>query len=165
LSLSIARECDLDIYILNLSSVDEDSLRNLCTELPACCVILLEDIDAVNATHSRQHGTETPGQDDTTSSAKEKPEGKVSLSALLNAIDGVGSQQGRLLIMTTNHVERLDAALIRPGRVDMKLELGLTTHDINAQLFFTIFRSNVSDEKETVDKKRSCDIKLQSSEN
>jgi hypothetical protein len=35
----------------------------------------------------------------------------------------------------------------------MKLELGLTIHDINAQLFFTIFRSNVSDEKETVDKK------------
>jgi mitochondrial chaperone BCS1 len=49
-----------------------------------------------------------------------------------------------MLIMTTNHVDRLDAALIRPGRVDMNLELGLTTHDINAQLFFNIFRSNVS---------------------
>jgi hypothetical protein len=46
--------------------------------------------------------------------------------------------------MTTNHVDRLDAGLIRPGRVDMNLELGLTTHDINAQLFFNIFRSNVS---------------------
>jgi chaperone BCS1 len=136
LSLSIAGEFDLDIYILNISSVDEDSLRGLFAELPARCVVLLEDIDAVNATHSRQ--------DVTTSSTKERPEGKVSLSALLNAIDGVASQEGRLLIMTTNHVERLDAALIRPGRVDMKLELGLTTYDINAQLFFTIFSSNVS---------------------
>jgi chaperone BCS1 len=50
----------------------------------------------------------------------------VSLSALLNVLDGVGSQEGRVLIMTTNHAERLDAALIRLGRVDMKLELGYT---------------------------------------
>jgi len=37
--------------------------------------------------------------------------------------------------MTTNHAERLDAALIRSGRVDMKLELGYTNQDINARLF------------------------------
>jgi chaperone BCS1 len=148
LSLLIAGECDLDIYILNLSSVNDDSLDELFNTLPARCIVLLEDIDAVNATHSRQHRTVTSGQDNTTSLAKKKPDGRVSLSALLNAIDGVGSQEGRLLIMTTNHVERLDAALLRPGRVDMKLELGLTTHEINARLFLSIFRSNVSDEKE-----------------
>lgn len=51
--------------------------------------------------------------------------GKVSLSTLLNLIDGVASKQGRLLIMTTNHTKRLDEALIRPGRVDKKVELGL----------------------------------------
>jgi hypothetical protein len=45
--------------------------------------VLLKDIDSVNATHSRQHGIVTAGQDATTSSTKEKPEGKVSLSALL----------------------------------------------------------------------------------
>jgi hypothetical protein len=82
LSLSIAGECYLDIYILNISSVDEDSLRGLFAELPARCVVLLEDIDTVSATHSRQHGRVTAGQDATTSSTKEKPEGKVSLSAL-----------------------------------------------------------------------------------
>ena len=45
LSLSVAGECDLDIYVLSLSSVDDDSLGELFTELPARCVILLEDID------------------------------------------------------------------------------------------------------------------------
>lgn len=39
----------------------------------------------------------------------------VSLSALLNCLDGVGAQKGRVLIMTTNHPDELDAALTRPG--------------------------------------------------
>jgi chaperone BCS1 len=148
LSLLIAGECDLDIYILNLSSVDDDSLDELFNKLPARCVMLLEDIDAINSTHSRQRGTATARQHDTTFSAKDKPEGKVSLSTLLNVINGIGSQEGRLLIMTTNHVDRLDPALIRPGRVDVKLELGLTTKDINTQLFLIIFEHDASDGKE-----------------
>lgn len=112
----------------------------------------LEDIDAINATHSRQCGTLTSGQDGTTSSGREKRGGKVSLSTLLNTIDGFGSKEGRLLIITTNHVERLDAALLRPGRVDTKLQLGLTTYDINAQLFISIFRSNISDKRKGAEK-------------
>jgi chaperone BCS1 len=43
----------------------------------------------------------------------------------LNVIDGVGSQEGRVLIMTTNYIAQLDEALIRLGRVDKKVELGL----------------------------------------
>jgi len=137
LSLAIAGACDLDIYILNISSLDDSSLGKLFTELPANCVVLVEDIDAVNATQSRQRGTVETGQYETGSNGK--PQGKVSLSALLNVLDGVGSQEGRVLIMTTNHTDRLDAALIRPGRVDIKLELGYTNQDINARLFCALF--------------------------
>ena len=139
LSLAIAGACDLDIYILNISSQDDSSLGKLFTELPKHCVVLVEDIDAVDATQSRQHGTVKTGQEETGSSTMGKSQGKVSLSALLNVLDGVGSQEGRVLIMTTNHAERLDAALIRPGRVDMKLELGYTNQDINARLFCALF--------------------------
>lgn len=45
----------------------------------------------------------------------------ISLSGLLNAIDGVASHEGRVLIMTTNKPESLDEALVRPGRVDMQV--------------------------------------------
>lgn len=45
----------------------------------------------------------------------------ISLSGLLNAIDGVASQEGRVLVMTTNRPESLDEALIRPGRVDLQV--------------------------------------------
>ena len=46
------------------------------------------------------------------------------LSGLLNVLDGVVDSPGRIVVMTTNHVEQLDPALIRPGRVDLKLHLG-----------------------------------------
>jgi chaperone BCS1 len=66
--------------------------------------------------------------------------GKVSLSALLNVIDGVGSHEGRILIMTTNHITCLDEALIRPGRVDKKVELGLADKKMTADLFCLVFK-------------------------
>ena len=51
---------------------------------------------------------------------KKKIKSTLTLSGLLNAIDGVFSCHGRILIMTTNHPEVLDEALIRPGRIDGK---------------------------------------------
>ncbi|KAH8744934.1 mitochondrial chaperone bcs1 [Hyaloscypha sp. PMI_1271] len=128
LSLLITGAYNLDIYILNISSMDDSSLGELFTKLPAYCVILLEDINAVDTS-----------QDKTSSLIKGKSQGRVSLSALLNVLDSISSQEGRVLIMTTNHAERLDATLIRPGRVDMKLELGYTNQDINARLFCALF--------------------------
>lgn len=43
----------------------------------------------------------------------------VTFSGFLNALDGVASGEERIVFMTTNHVDRLDPALIRPGRVDL----------------------------------------------
>lgn len=51
----------------------------------------------------------------------------VTFSGLLNALDGVASAEERVLFMTTNHVERLDNALVRPGRVDMIVRIGEIT--------------------------------------
>ncbi|CAZ80202.1 unnamed protein product [Tuber melanosporum] len=65
---------------------------------------------------------------------------KVSLSGLLNVIDGVASPEGRVLILTTNHPEKLDAALIRPGRVDMKIEFKLAGEEAIAGLFMRILK-------------------------
>ena len=47
-----------------------------------------------------------------------------ALQGLLNVLDGVVDTPGRIVIMTTNHPEALDAALIRPGRIDKKVYLG-----------------------------------------
>jgi len=112
LSLSIASHFGLDIYVLSLSAINEASLKSLFAKLPSHCVILLEDIDVVSSNQdaktedSRQIVTGSPPQ------MSKSVSRKVSLSALLNVIDGVGSQEGQVLIMTTNHITRLDEALI-----------------------------------------------------
>merc|ERR1712211_60304 len=52
---------------------------------------------------------------------------KLTLATLLEVLDGVMEMDGRMLIITTNYPERLDKALIRPGRIDMKVKFGLCT--------------------------------------
>ncbi|KAF2175648.1 hypothetical protein K469DRAFT_723860 [Zopfia rhizophila CBS 207.26] len=103
LCLSIAGHFNLDVYVLTISSLNDYSLKSLFTELPQHCIILLKDVNA----------TANVSQNGPTNR-------KVSLLALLNVLDGLASSEGRLLIMTTNHIKRLDPALIRPSRVDMK---------------------------------------------
>ena len=63
----------------------------------------------------------------------------VSFSGLLNAIDGVAAQEGRALVMTTNHKEKLDPALIRPGRADVHTELGFVGAATARRLFERFF--------------------------
>ena len=136
MSLALAGHFGLDIYTLSLSTITEDRLTSLFAKLPSRCVILLEDIDAASSKRSGEAEKEDMRQIAAAPSQKNRSaSGKVSLSALLNAIDGVGSQEGRILIMTTNHISRLDDALIRPGRVDKRVELGLADNKMIADLF------------------------------
>jgi chaperone BCS1 len=153
LSLALAGFFKMRIYIVSLSSItsNEENLSSLFAELPRRCVVLLEDIDTAGLTHTRE-GAE-PGTDDeaeTTSKKKKKnsnapntngntPIGRLSLSGLLNILDGVASQEGRVLIMTTNHIEKLDKALIRPGRVDMIVKFGRADRDMTAAIFRAIY--------------------------
>src|SRR6201999_2552221 len=106
----------------------EDGLEALFHNLPRRCVVLLEDIDTAGITEKRER--EESDQEklidkatNGTAGATAIPKG-ISLSALLNVIDGVASSEGRILVMTTNHIEKLDSALLRPGRVDMTIGFG-----------------------------------------
>ncbi|KXJ92856.1 P-loop containing nucleoside triphosphate hydrolase protein [Microdochium bolleyi] len=66
----------------------------------------------------------------------------ISLSGLLNAIDGVASHEGRVLIMTTNVPEALDEALIRPGRVDLQVAFSSATTRQAEELFLRMYESD-----------------------
>jgi chaperone BCS1 len=95
-------------------NLNDDSLNTLLNSTEVNSIILLEDIDAIF------HGRES------VSDGRRGNEGgpRVTFSGLLNALDGVRSQEGRILIMTTNHKDKLDPALLRPGRADRCIELG-----------------------------------------
>lgn len=66
----------------------------------------------------------------------------ISLSGLLNAIDGVASHEGRVLIMTTNKPESLDEALIRPGRVDMQVGFMNASSTQASELFHRMYEAS-----------------------
>ncbi|ROT34909.1 hypothetical protein SODALDRAFT_381884 [Sodiomyces alkalinus F11] len=153
LSLALAGYFKMRIYIVNLNSISasEDSLASLFSELPQRCIVLLEDIDSAGLTHTREQdsGSTTASGDDnkdgmvpgqlTTGDNSNNSNSRLSLSGLLNVLDGVASQEGRVLVMTTNHIEKLDKALIRPGRVDMTVNFTLADLEIAGAIFRAIY--------------------------
>ncbi|KAG8525880.1 uncharacterized protein KY384_000640 [Bacidia gigantensis] len=111
---ALAGELDYNIAMLNLSErgLTDDRLNHLLTVVPRRTIVLLEDADA--AFRNRRLQTDIDGYRGA----------NVTFSGLLNSLDGVASAEERLLFLTTNHLERLDRALIRPGRVDMLVHIG-----------------------------------------
>ena len=65
---------------------------------------------------------------------------KLTLAEILEVLDGVMEMDGRMLIMTTNYPERLDEALIRPGRIDIKVHFGKCTRDCLIQMYDHFFQ-------------------------
>ncbi|OJT13683.1 hypothetical protein TRAPUB_9782 [Trametes pubescens] len=128
---SLAGELGLDIYVVSLSSkgMSDNTLTTLMGNVPSRCILLLEDLDAAFTRGISRDETSTgaptgSSSTTTTSSSKSKKEedsdgSTLSLSGLLNSLDGVAAAEGRLLFATTNHIERLDPALSRPGRMDV----------------------------------------------
>jgi mitochondrial chaperone BCS1 len=99
--------------------MDDSALLRAWSEITATSVIALEDIDSVF--NGRQ------------------PLGELSFSALLNTLDGAGAVEGSIAILTTNHRERLDPALIRPGRCDREFKLGYLTPETCMKMFDCFF--------------------------
>ncbi|KAE8334406.1 hypothetical protein BDV24DRAFT_156870 [Aspergillus arachidicola] len=141
LSLALASFSYLDIYALSLSAVglDETVLATLFRDLPKHCIVLLEDIDEAGI---KKRSSDSPPSEKPDHNGVDRIQwspGNVTLSAVLNAIDGVAAQQNRVLIMTTNHPERLDPALLRPGRVDMKINMGPVEWQEARQIFLMVY--------------------------
>ncbi|XP_036290473.1 mitochondrial chaperone BCS1 isoform X2 [Pipistrellus kuhlii] len=124
---ALAGELEHSICLLSLtdSSLSDDRLNHLLSAAPQQSLVLLEDVDA--AFLSRDLAVENP--------VKYQGLGRLTFSGLLNALDGVASTEARIVFMTTNHVERLDPALIRPGRVDMKEYVGYCSNWQLTQMF------------------------------
>lgn len=114
---ALAGHLDYNIAILNLSErgLTDDRLNHLLTIIPKRTIVLLEDADASYS--NRRTQTDADGYRGA----------NVTFSGLLNALDGVASAEERVLFLTTNHISRLDSALIRPGRIDMTVRIGEAT--------------------------------------
>jgi mitochondrial chaperone BCS1 len=116
---AIASYFDRQLVSLSLTDMDDSALLRAWSEITATSVIALEDIDSVF------EGRRSLGE--------------LSFSALLNTLDGAGSVEGSITILTTNHRELLDPALIRPGRCDREFELGYLTAASCTKMFECFF--------------------------
>ncbi|KAL0485521.1 mitochondrial chaperone bcs1 [Acrasis kona] len=142
--LALAAKLKFDICALTLSGddLDDKKLTACLRKCPARSLILLEDIDCMFVDREITLDHRDSGN-------------RITFSGLLNAIDGVASQEGRVMFMTTNHLDKLDAALQRPGRCDVKIEFKLASR---SQLFsmFCNFFPNVSSIVDYATKFSSC---------
>lgn len=125
---ALAGELDYNICILNLSenNLTDDRLNHLMNHIPQRSILLLEDIDA--AFNSREQTNEQGFQSG------------VTFSGLLNALDGVASAEECITFMTSNHPERLDPALLRPGRVDYKVLVNNASEDQVRRMFTRFYQ-------------------------
>lgn len=115
---ALASSLNLNLYMLNIGSagMTDEKLSMLMSEVKDDSIVLLEDVDAAVNRPQVQPAAASEGA---VAVATPAPQG-ITFSGLLNALDGVNAREGVMVFMTTNHVERLDPALIRPGRVDVR---------------------------------------------
>lgn len=116
---ALASEFGLDLWYISLSDLKAESgLLTLLADVGPRSMLLLEDIDTVEITHAR-----------------DTRQGSISMSSLLNALDGVATPHGLITVMTTNHFDKLDPALTRAGRMDVVERLDYLTPATLSDLF------------------------------
>lgn len=112
-----------DVYILRLSAknLDDSDLLSLIASTSSNSVLLLEDCDCMFSNREAEESS------------------KITFSGLLNALDGTSSKEGLVTILSTNHIENIDPALMRPGRVDKHLRLENATKEQAEELYLRFF--------------------------
>ncbi len=168
-AMAVAGHFQLAIYTLSLTDpmMDDNALLRLFQSLQPGTLILLEDVDCAGLDRGYSKAAKAESGDDdidddaplpmprpfpgfggqkksggkgTTKAQKPKqPASRVTLSGLLNAIDGPSAPMGHLLIMSTNCPETLDEALIRPGRVARRVEFKYATREQIRDMFLKLY--------------------------
>lgn len=109
---AIASHFGMDVWYIALADLDKDcGLLSAVSRIPPRSMLLLEDVDVFHAATARD--------DDS----------GVTLSGLLNALDGITTPHGLLTVLTTNTPDVLDRAIVRPGRVDLVEHFGYADTD------------------------------------
>lgn len=124
----LASQLDYKLCPIKLSSITDERMAKAFLTVPPRSIIVIEDIDAFF--NGRK--------------CVIKKDGTTTFSGLLNAINGLAVAHGRLLFITTNHVEKLDAALLRVGRLDKQLRFDHVDSHQAQQLFLAFFPGEVA---------------------
>lgn len=132
--LALGTALKMPVYVLGLGALEDDGdLNAAMMHIPKRAIMLMEDVDA--AQHNRGvTRTATEG-----AAVKNARESGVTLSGLLNAIDGVSAAEDRILIMTTNYPDKIDSAILRSGRTDVRVSFSNLGRAEVARMFKLFF--------------------------
>jgi chaperone BCS1 len=122
---SIAREHGFNVYSINLKKTEDDALISLLRNIEPGSILLFEDIDS------------------TFDGRKRIGSKGVTFSGFLNALDGIVELTGVLVIITTNHIEKMDPALMRAGRMDLKVEISYSTKKEISEYVSSFYNKNI----------------------
>lgn len=103
---ALANELKMNVSILSLTKTDDSQLREAIRSLPYNSILVMEDVDTFF--RPKVNKKERTGMEGSF----------ITFSAFLNMLDGIDGLENQICVMTTNHRECLDPALLRPGRVD-----------------------------------------------
>lgn len=145
---ALAGELDYNICILNLSEANltDDRLNHLMNHIPERSLLLLEDIDAA---FNKRTQTEEGGF-----------KSGVTFSGLLNALDGVASSEETITFMTTNHPEKLDPAILRPGRIDYRILINNATPHQIEKMFLRFYENEKAKATEFVNSALALNVPI-----
>ena len=136
----VAGKFAMSIYAINLTDFNDRTLMKAMNDVPQGSIVLFEDADCMMASKARREAEKNPS-----GTPPGKPEDKaldkfgVTLSGLLNVLDGFHAPDDVLFMMTTNKIEALDPALLRPGRIDYRLYLGVASEQQKLELYRRFF--------------------------
>ncbi|CAO3630795.1 unnamed protein product [Cunninghamella blakesleeana] len=134
---AIASQLKMNVAILSITSkMDDESVQYHLRTLPYNTILLIEDIDhcqgfkitsgkkkSKKQTHDDVNEDNNDNEDIGNGGSGGSSEGTVTMTGILNALDGVVAQEGSIVFMTCNDPTDIEPALLRPGRIDLKLEL------------------------------------------
>jgi chaperone BCS1 len=105
-----------------------------------------DEEDATDEPGDETDGSAAPKKKKKSSDSKNKTDpDALNLAGLLNVLDGVVDSPGRIVVLTTNHPEKLDPALIRPGRINFTVELGHMKAEPLQQLIQHLVQEEMTD--------------------
>lgn len=113
-------------------SVNSQKLEFAFQSLPHDTFLILEDVDALFS----QRDAKT----------------SIDFSTMLNCLDGITTKKGLVMFMTTNHIQQLDKAFIRPGRVDLSIEFGYPSRNELQEALMMLGPQYAHEHKEFLDK-------------
>lgn len=128
LILEIAKKLEIPLFIFDLSTMDNGEFDSKLEDLPKeSCIVLFEDFDSIFNGRTNVVKTKYGG---------------VTFDCFINKLSGANCIKNKFVFITTNHIEKIDPAILRSGRCDEKIEIEMLNKEEKTKMAAIILENN-----------------------